>query len=45
MINKKKMLFFLHDGVDIKNFKNKNTKNNLKNVIYIGSFYKGRGIN
>lgn len=42
-IDKKKM-FILHDGVDTKNFKNKNTKNHLKNVIYIGSFYKGRGI-
>lgn len=40
----KKNILILHDGVDIKNFKNKITKNNLKSIIYIGSFYKGRGI-
>ena len=42
-INKEKKLI-LHDGVDIKNFEEKIKKNSLKNVTYIGSFYKGRGI-
>lgn len=42
-IDKKKILI-LHDGVDFKNFKKKIKKNNLKTVTYVGSFYRGRGI-
>ena len=34
----------MHDGVDFKNFKKKIEKNNLKTVTYVGSFYRGRGI-
>ncbi len=34
----------LHDGVDIKNFENSRHSNEIKNVCYVGSFYKGRGI-
>ena len=39
---KKKII--LHDAVDITNFKKPKYKKNLKNVGYLGSFYKGRGI-
>ena len=34
----------LHDGVDVKNFSDFNEKHNIKKVSYVGSFYKGRGI-
>lgn len=34
----------LHDGVDIKNFTSFNGNSNIKKVSYVGSFYKGRGI-
>ena len=34
----------LHDGVDIKNFTSFNVNSNIKKVSYVGSFYKGRGI-
>lgn len=34
----------LHDAVDIKNFNKIKIKNKFKNVGYVGSFYKGRGI-
>ena len=42
---KKKKLLILHDAVDIKDFrfKIKNTKI-LKSVTYVGSFYKGKGV-
>ncbi len=39
---KKKII--LHDAVDITNFKKPKFKKNLKKVGYLGSFYKGRGI-
>ena len=42
-INKKKLLI-LHDGVDIKNFKNTKKIKKIKTATYVGSFYKGRGI-
>ena len=42
-INKKKLLI-LHDGVDLDNFKKYKKIKNIKNVSYVGSFYKGRGI-
>ena len=34
----------LHDAVDIKNFKYKKFKNKVKKVTYVGSFYKGKGV-
>ena len=34
----------LHDGVDVKNFSGFSEKSNIKKVSYVGSFYKGRGI-
>ena len=34
----------LHDGVDVKNFSSFNEKSDIKKVSYVGSFYKGRGI-
>ncbi len=34
----------LHDAVDIRNFNKIKIKNKFKNVGYVGSFYKGRGI-
>ena len=35
----------LPDGVEIKNFNKKSKINkNIKNIIYVGSFYQGRGI-
>lgn len=42
---KKKKLLILHDAVDIKDFRFKirNTKK-LKSVTYVGSFYKGKGV-
>ena len=40
----KKKILILHDGVDIDNFKKPKIINNIKSAAYIGSFYKGRGI-
>ena len=37
-------VLILHDGVDIENFKKPRIINNIKNATYIGSFYKGRGL-
>tara|TARA_B100001057_G_scaffold499866_1_gene612201 strand:- start:47 stop:1126 length:1080 start_codon:yes stop_codon:yes gene_type:complete len=34
----------LHDGVDMKNFTSFNSNSNIEKVSYVGSFYKGRGI-
>ena len=42
-LNKKKFLI-LHDAVDIKNFKYKKFKNKIKKATYVGSFYKGKGV-
>ena len=43
-IDKKKHII-LHDGVDLKDFKfNAKISKKIKNIYYIGSFYKGRGI-
>ena len=39
-----KRKIILHDAVDINNFKKPKLKKNIKNVGYLGSFYKGRGI-
>ena len=41
---KKDKVLILHDGVDIKNFIFKKPNIKIKNATYIGSFYKGRGI-
>ena len=41
--NKDEVLI-LHDGVDINNFKKPKVINSIKNATYIGSFYKGRGL-
>tara|TARA_B100001059_G_C17797911_1_gene564252 strand:+ start:254 stop:1351 length:1098 start_codon:yes stop_codon:yes gene_type:complete len=40
----KNEILILHDGVDIQNFKKSKIRNNIKNATYIGSFYKGRGL-
>ena len=40
----RKKFLILHDGVDIDNFKKPKVINNIKSATYIGSFYKGRGI-
>ena len=42
-LNKKNFLI-LHDAVDIKNFKKKKYKNKFKTATYVGSFYKGKGV-
>ena len=43
-LDKKKSLV-LHDGVDLKNFSiNKIKKRKIKNLTYIGSFHKGKGV-
>ena len=43
--NKSIKFLILPDGVDLKNFKYKiKIKKKIKNVYYIGSFYKGRGV-
>ena len=42
---KKKDYLVLHDGVDILNFKKRKKIKKIKTVAYVGSFYKGRGIN
>ena len=41
---KKNEYLVLHDGVDIKNFEKFKNITNIKEVSYVGSFYKGRGI-
>ena len=41
---KKNRVLILHDGVDIKNFLFKKPNIKIKNATYVGSFYKGRGI-
>jgi glycosyltransferase involved in cell wall biosynthesis len=42
---KTKKIIVIPDAVDPKNFKNKNNlKKKIKNIYYVGSFYKGRGI-
>lgn len=41
---KKNEYLVLHDGVDIKNFEKFKNITNIKEVCYVGSFYKGRGI-
>ncbi len=41
---KKTKTLILHDGVDIKNFKKSKIKSKIKTASYVGSFYKGRGI-
>lgn len=43
-LNSKKYLI-LHDGCDLRDFKNKRKiRKKIKNIYYMGSFYKGRGI-
>tara|TARA_A100001011_G_scaffold395214_1_gene489554 strand:+ start:977 stop:2080 length:1104 start_codon:yes stop_codon:yes gene_type:complete len=42
-IDNKKTLV-LHDAIDIKNFKKSATKKKIKTVTYVGSFYKGKGV-
>ena len=39
-----KKILILHDAVDIKNFKNKKFDNKIKMATYVGSFYKGKGV-
>ena len=35
----------LHDACDLRDFKSKHRlKKNIKNIYYLGSFYKGRGV-
>lgn len=41
---KKKEHIVLHDGVDIKNFGKIKKIKKIRTVVYVGSFYKGRGI-
>lgn len=41
---KKNKSIILHDGVDINNYKIKKKFNIIKTAVYVGSFYKGRGI-
>ena len=41
---KRKDIIILHDGVDIKNFGKTRKRKHPKIVSYVGSFYKGRGI-
>ena len=41
---KAKDILILHDGVDIKNFKYSKETKEIKTATYVGSFYKGRGI-
>lgn len=41
---KKTKILILHDGVDIKNFKKSKIKSKIKIASYVGSFYKGRGV-
>ena len=42
-MNKKKILI-LHDAIDLKDFKYKKKRNFIKNISYVGSFHKGKGI-
>ncbi len=42
-LNKKKILI-LHDAIDLKDFKYKKKRNFIKNISYVGSFHKGKGI-
>ena len=42
-LNKDKVLI-LHDGIDLANFKKSKKINKIKTATYVGSFYKGRGI-
>ncbi len=42
-INKKKLLI-LHDAIDIEDFKNRKKTKKIKSVTYVGSFYKGKGV-
>ena len=42
-ISKEKVLI-LHDGVDIKNFKRNKTIKKISSLTYVGSFYKGKGV-
>tara|TARA_B100000767_G_C19700721_1_gene508297 strand:+ start:214 stop:1299 length:1086 start_codon:yes stop_codon:yes gene_type:complete len=41
---KKKNVLILHDGVDVKNFNKFKIIKKIKIATYVGSFYKGRGI-
>ena len=41
---KRDKVLILHDGVDINNFKKRITLKQIKIATYVGSFYKGRGI-
>ena len=41
---KKNELLILHDAVDVKNFKKKIIEKKITRAAYVGSFYKGRGI-
>ena len=41
---KKKNILILHDGVDVKNFNLTKKTKKIKSATYVGSFYKGRGI-
>ena len=41
---KKNEYVVLHDGVDVKNFEKFENVTDIKKVCYVGSFYKGRGI-
>tara|TARA_E500000178_G_C16986911_1_gene738748 strand:+ start:9 stop:1103 length:1095 start_codon:yes stop_codon:yes gene_type:complete len=41
---KKNKTLILHDAVNIKNFKYRKDNNKIRNLTYIGSFYKGKGI-
>ncbi len=44
LIVDKKNTLILHDAVDTKNFNYKIKSKKIKNVTYVGSFYKGKGI-
>ena len=41
---KKNKTLILHDAVNINNFKYRKNNNKIRNLTYIGSFYKGKGI-
>ena len=41
---KKNKILVLHDAVDVKNFKPKKNNFKIRNFAYVGSFYKGKGI-
>ena len=42
--NAKNKILGLHDAVDVKNFKPKKNNFKIRNFAYVGSFYKGKGI-